>query len=255
LVGVHGWSDYQGAARQARVTLGEDTGAGGWPLAEVVRSAGQVIIDDLAARFGPLPAGRWNGRPERAIALPLTRLGQSAPYAILVAGISPHRSLDERYQRFFHATADQIMTVVARARAYEQERKRAEALAEIDQAKTAFFSNVSHEFRTPLTLMLAPLEDELSERDRPLPQARRERIETAHRNGLRLLKLVKVLLDFARLEAGRVPAQYEPTDLAALTVELSRNFRSGMEGGGLTLPVDCPPLPEPIYVDHEMWEK
>jgi signal transduction histidine kinase/DNA-binding response OmpR family regulator len=255
LVGANGWSDYQGPARPARVTLDEGTGAGSWPLAEVVRSAREVIIDDLAARFGALPVGRWNARPERAIALPLSRVGQSAPYAVLVAGISPHRTLDERYRRFLRATADQIMAVIACARAHEQERKRAEALAEIDRAKTAFFSNVSHEFRTPLTLMLGPLEDELSERDRLLPQARRERIEVAHRNGLRLLKLVNVLLDFARIEAGRVQAQYEPTDLAALTVELSSNFRSAMERGGLTLTVDCPPLPEPIYLDHEMWEK
>ena len=144
---------------------------------------------------------------------------------------------------------------MANARAYEEERKRAVALAEIDRAKTAFFSNVSHEFRTPLTLMLGPLEDELAERDQPLPPARRERLETAHRNSLRLLKLVNTLLDFSRIEAGRVQASYEPLDLAALTGELVSVFRSAVEKAGLSLTVDCPALPEPIYVDREMWEK
>jgi diguanylate cyclase (GGDEF)-like protein len=254
LVGTSGWSNYEGAAKAARAPLDDVSGTGTWPLTEVVKGASEMVIDDLAARFGPLPVGRWNARPERAIALPLSRVGHSAPYAVFVAGISPHRALDEHYQRFFRATADQIMAVVACARAYQEERGRAEALAEIDRAKTAFFSNVSHEFRTPLTLMLGPLEDELGERER-LPQARRERIEIAHRNGMRLLKLVNVLLDFARIEGGCVQAHFESTDLAALTAELASSFQSAVQRGGLKFSVECPPLPEPLYVDREMWEK
>jgi diguanylate cyclase (GGDEF)-like protein len=254
LLGASGWSSYQGAAKTSRIRLDEGTGAGTWPLAEVVRTARELTIDDLGMRFGSLPADRWSARPERAIAMPLSRVGQPTPYAVLVAGISRHRALDERYRRFFRATADQIMAVVASARAYEQERERAEALAELDRAKTTFFSNVSHEFRTPLTLMLGPLEDELGERER-LPQARRERIETAHRNGLRLLKLVNVLLDFARIEGGRAQAHFQATDLAALTAELASSFQSAVQRGGLTFTVECSPLPEPLYLDREMWEK
>ena len=104
---------------------------------------------------------------------------------------------------------------IGHARAYEEERQRAEALAEIDRAKTAFFSNVSHEFRTPLTLMVGPLEDVLADAATPLPPVHRERQEIAHRNALRLLRLVNTLLDFSRIEAGRIDASYEPTDLAA----------------------------------------
>lgn len=254
LVGVTGWSGYEGPAKASAVAVASDA-IGTWPLGDTVRSSREVIVDELTERFGPLPVGRWNARPERAIALPLSRIGQSTPFGVLVAGISPHRTLDERYRRFFRATADQIMAVIARARAYQEERERAQALAEIDRAKTAFFSNVSHEFRTPLTLLLGPLEDELGERGQPLPAARRERIETAHRNGLRLLRLVNALLDFARIEAGRMQAHFEPTDLAALTVDLASSFRSAMQRAGLALTIDCPPLPEPVYVDHQMWEK
>ena len=127
-------------------------------------------------------------------------------------------------------------------------------LAELDAAKTAFFSNISHEFRTPLTLMLGPLEEELAD-STPLLTPRRTRLEIAHRNSLRLLKLVNSLLDFARTEAGRTQALFQPTDLARLTAELASSFHSAVERGGLTLTIDCPPLPEPIYVDLEMWEK
>ena len=134
-------------------------------------------------------------------------------------------------------------------------RKRAEALAELDRAKTAFFSNVSHEFRTPLTLMLGPVEDVLADAGEPPPARHRAWLEVAHRNALRLQKLVNTLLDFSRIEAGRVRASYEPVDLATLTADLASNFRSACEKAGLELVVDCPPLSEPVYVDRDMWEK
>ncbi len=91
-----------------------------------------------------------------------------------------------------------------------------EALAEIDRAKTAFFSNVSHEFRTPLTLMLGPLEDALRHAAE-LPDDRLAELKVAHRNALRLLQLVNTLLDFSRVEAGRVQVNLAKTDLAVLT--------------------------------------
>ena len=114
-------------------------------------------------------------------------------------------------------------------------RRRVEALAELDRAKTAFFSNVSHEFRTPLTLLLGPLEDALADPAAPLAGAQRERAEVAHRNALRLLRLVNTLLDFTRLEAGRAEASFDPTDLSALTADLASGFRSAAERAGLRL--------------------
>ncbi|MBD2182449.1 response regulator [Planktothrix sp. FACHB-1375] len=160
------------------------------------------------------------------------------------------RNINERKQ----AEADRIQLIREQA-AREQESQRAESLAELDRAKTLFFTHVSHEFRTPLTLLLAPLQDALSDRAYPLASPQRERLELAHRNGLRLLKLVNTLLDFSRIEAGRMEAIYEPTDLAMFTTELASVFRSAIERAGLRLIVDCPPLPEPVYVDREMWEK
>jgi signal transduction histidine kinase len=124
---------------------------------------------------------------------------------------------------------------LARAHAYEQERQRAEALAEIDRVKTTFFSNVSHELRTPLTLMLGPLEEVLPEADERLGPERYEQLLTVRRNTLRLLKLVNTLLDFSRIEAGRVQAVYQPTDLATFTAEIASGFRSAMESAGLRL--------------------
>src|SRR6185436_7378975 len=125
--------------------------------------------------------------------------------------------------------------------------------AELDRAKTAFFSNVSHEFRTPLTLLLGPLEDALA--SGALAPEQRTGLGVAHRNSLRLLKLVNTLLDFSRIEAGRVDATFERTDVAGYTAELASVFRSAVERAGLTLAVRCAPIRTPVFVDREMWEK
>ena len=240
LVAVAGWEGYEGKD------------ASSWPLAEVARSAREMVVDDLEARIGPLPVGRWNARPDRALVLPLGRPGQQAPNAYLVAGVSPHRELDARYRQFFRATADQVASVVANAHAYEAERQRAEALAEVDRAKTAFFSNISHEFRTPLTLILGPVEDALAQKAKSLEGGG---LASVQRNALRLLRLVNSMLDFAGIEAGRLKLSFLPTDLAALTADVASSVRSVIERGGLKLNVDCSALPEPVYVDPFQWEK
>ncbi|HEX5715444.1 MAG TPA: ATP-binding protein, partial [Thermoanaerobaculia bacterium] len=234
-----------------------EPGGEGWPFDEVVRTSQICGVDDLASRFSEVPASPWEDPTRSALMLPLATPGQDRPTGVLVAGVSPRRALDESYRSFYQLAAGQIAAAIADARAYEEERRRAEALAELDRAKTTFFSNVSHEFRTPLTLLLGPLEDALDDLDdgASLVPVHRERVETAHRNALRLLKLVNTLLDFARIEAGRVQAVYEPTDLPAYTAELASVFRSAVERAGLRFAVDCPPLEISAYVDREMWEK
>lgn len=224
----------------------------GWPIARVARTACSEVVNDLGRRFGVLRGSPCPEPYQEAMILPIATTGQGKVCGVLIGVASPRRRLDDNYRDFFVQVAGQIATVIANARAYEEERRRAEQLAELDRAKTVFFSNVSHEFRTPLTLMLGPVEDALRETQ---DTQQRERLELVHRNALRLQKLVNTLLDFSRIEAGRIEAIYEPTDLARLTTELASVFRSAIERAGLRLVVDCPPLPEPVYVDREMWEK
>src|SRR5271163_1961110 len=188
-----------------------------WPLADAARSGHAQHVNDLEARFGHFSCGEYPESQKEALVLPLMPPGCKRPVGVLVAGISPRLELGETYRAFYDLLSAAVTTELANARAYEEERKRAEALAEIDRAKTAFFSNVSHEFRTPLTLMLGPIEDMVT--DPTLPEAARGRVELLRRNSLRLLKLVNSLLEFSRIEAGRVQATYLPTDLTGLTAD------------------------------------
>jgi signal transduction histidine kinase len=228
----------------------------GWPVAEAIRTQTMVTVEDLACRFPNVPPGPWADPPASAVVIPVKSNKTDQLAAVFVAGVSSRLRLNEPYCSFLQLATSQIATAIATARAYEEERRRAEALAEIDRAKTKFFSNVSHEFRTPLTLMLAPLEDVLNSASvASLSEVQRQQLRVAHRNGLRLLKLVNTLLDFSRIEAGRTQARYLPTDLAILTADFASGFRSVVERAGLFLEIDCEPLPATVYVDHEMWEK
>ncbi len=226
-----------------------------WPVREILTGKNSIVVEDLSVRFTAVPSGAWDTPPWRALLLPITSQGQDKPAGVIVAALNPFRPLNVTYAGFLDLVAGQIASSIANARAYSVEKERAEALAEIDRAKTAFFSNVSHEFRTPLTLMLGPLDDLLARSQTHLSPTAKEQLELVSRNGARLLRLVNTLLDFSRLEAGRVQAVYQATDLARFTAELASVFRSATDKAGLRLSVDCPDLGEPVYVDRDMWEK
>ncbi len=226
-----------------------------WPIERALASGGPIIIEGISNYFDcPLPPASWDTPPKDAVLTVLSKQGQDRPAGFIVSAINPFRRYQPAYAGFIDLLAGQIAASLDNARAYEEERRRAEALAEIDRAKTVFFSNVSHEFRTPLTLMLGPLEDLLDGAE-TVSKSARGQLKIVHRNSLRLLKLVNSLLDFSRIESGRAVANFQPIDLAALTRDLASNFRSACEQAGLHLVIDCPPLPREAYVDRDMWEK
>ncbi len=227
-----------------------------WPAHQILLHPATRLIESLSEqrKIAPLPTGAWKKQVDQAAIVPIRQQGQEQSAGFFVVGTNPYRRYDSAYSGFVDLLAGQIAAGLGNARAYEAERRRAEALAEIDLAKTTFFSNVSHELRTPLTLMLSPVEELLSQAKKYSPEER-ELLDLVHRNGLRLQKLVNTLLEFTRIEAGRVQADYEPVELGQFTEELASNFRSAMERAGLRFEIDCAPLREPVYVDREMWEK
>jgi PAS domain S-box-containing protein len=224
-----------------------------WPFAQVAANA-IVRVDNIAPKLRGLRCGPYPEPPDTAFLIPLTAPGSSMPLAIMVAGLSTRLPLNEMYQAFLAQLGVTLSAAIANVLAFEQERRRTEALAAIDAAKTEFFTNISHEFRTPLTLILGPVEDALMDASAGLAPSQRVRIEVARRNALRLLKLVNALLEFSRCEAGRTAIEYRPTNLAHFTRDLAANFESVCVRSGLKLVVDCPDLPEPAFIDRNAWE-
>src|SRR5262245_10585667 len=224
-----------------------------WPFHTALSE--DCLVVELGQRASALSIPGWPLPAQQATVLPVRLRGHSEAAAFLVLGIHPGRAFDDTYRHFVRRIAEQIAIGLASARAYEQERRRAVAVSGTDRAKCAVFSIVRDEFRAPLALMLGPLEEVLPEARERLSPERHEQLVTVRRNAVRLLKLVNTLLDFSRIEAGRVQAVYEPTDLSGVTAEIASVFRSAMENAGLQFTVECPPIAEPVYVDRDMWEK
>ncbi|WP_440135484.1 ATP-binding protein [Chitinophaga sancti] len=225
-----------------------------WKLPEAIYFNKTLVISNLIDGFGDLPSGAWARSPDHALVIPI-HAGQSKVSALLIVGLNPHRQLDEKYNSFFQLIADQLGSSLSNVYAYEDARKRADSLVEIDRAKTAFFNNISHEFRTPLTLMLGPLEELLGGDKSAFSTKQWADLETMQRNANRLLKLVNTLLDFSRIEAKKAQAQFFPVDLANVTIDLAGSFRSAIEHAGMQLEVDCQPFQDTVYIDRDMWEK
>ncbi|MGW5670990.1 ATP-binding protein, partial [Micromonospora sp. NPDC003776] len=245
---------YQADPDGLRLVAGDDAepppgAVASWPLADV--------LADGQLRVLPLDPADDPDRPgiAKVAVTPVPEPGGSAPTAVLVAGFNPRRPVDADYLSFIELLAGHIGTALAGARAYQEEHRRAEALAELDAAKSAFFANVSHELRTPLTLIAGPVRDALTDPAQPLPAELRRRLELVDRNAARLHRLVDSVLDFTRLEAGRLKPERVALDVGRFTRELAAAFAPAVERAGLTFEVDSPRLPRPAYLDQGMWEK
>ncbi len=137
----------------------------------------------------------------------------------------------------------------------ERERVAAEKLREIDRARSRFFQNVSHEFRTPLTLTLGPLDDLQAGLHGPLPAPIAEQVDLARRNAGRVLRLINQMLDLARLDAGRTPLRAHRLDLGAFVAGVAEPFRPQAARRRIRFEVDLSPAAPEVWGDPEPLEQ
>ncbi len=252
---VRGGALYRPADDDAATPLVR-TGACGPPcdeaLPEAVAAADHPVI--RAWSGGQTVAERHtctdDGEELLHVSLPVRIHGE--PGAVLVLSPHPLRPYDDDHERFAGLVADQVGQILAVATDRAREQSRLEALAALDAAKTAFLSNVSHEFRTPLTLLLGPLDDVLTGRTDGIDTVD---VQEMHASAHRLLRMVNGLLDVARIEADGLHASPEPTDLAELTRDLLQPFGSAAARAGVALETELDPGLGIVQVDPELWEK
>ncbi len=224
--------------------------AGNPVLQELLKTQQPVVINDLSQQ----PHMKGLDLPLRSpafalLVVPLLIDGKSIGSITLRQVYQPRRWQVAEVE-LAQALADQAAIAVQQAHLYQKSRSLADSLLKLDRQKTQFFQNISHEFRTPLTLMLGPLESAVAQQqDLPLEQA-----AIALRNSRRLLRLVNQLLDLQRLDAGRMQPSFRPCDLSAFVNQIVDAFRPYCEKKEIHLVTQlsyCPLL----YIDTEKFDK
>ncbi|MFW6264211.1 MAG: response regulator [Cyanobacteriota bacterium] len=219
-------------------------------LQQLIDTSKPVVIEDLETSQTMQGFDLPLRSPARALlVVPLMADGQIIG-SISLRQVSHPRSWQERDIELAQAVASQAAIAVQQSRLYQKTRQQAERLLELDRQKTEFFQNVSHEFRTPLTLMIGPLESAINQKeDLPYEQA-----AIALRNSRRLLRLVNQLLDLQRLDAGRMQANFRPCNMVEFVEQIVESFRPYCDKKGLTLKTKLTPCPS-IYLDVEKFDK
>lgn len=224
--------------------------AGNPVLQQLLITTQPVSIDDLEAN------PQLNGfdlplrTPARALlVVPLLADGKIIG-SITLRQLHQPRTWQETEINLAQAVASQASIAVQQSRLYQKTRQQAERLMELDRQKTEFFQNISHEFRTPLTLMIGPLESAANQ-SYGLPQ---DQAVIALRNSRRLLRLVNQLLDLQRLDAGRMQASFRPCNLVEFVQQIVEAFRPYCEKKGLTIITELVPCPA-VYLDAEKFDK
>ncbi|WP_405137130.1 SpoIIE family protein phosphatase [Nocardia sp. NBC_01388] len=189
------------------------------------------------------------------VALPLAATALERPRGVVVFGVSPDLLFDEAYRGFLNLAAGHLATAIADAEAQAAQVRRTAELAELDRAKTQFFTGVSHELRTPLALITGPAQDALTDGRFPLPAPQRDRVEIIRRNAGRLRRMVDTLLDFSRIEDGRLSCEPVAVEVDALTRGIAESFAPALERAGLGLVLDCPVNHRAVLIDPALWER
>ncbi|KAF8521410.1 hypothetical protein BU17DRAFT_87965 [Hysterangium stoloniferum] len=233
-----------------------------WPIAEALASRRPLLVPNLPHEVTEgLSRRSWGDLPRQAIIIPIwsfegtstTESALALPQAVLILGVNPRRPYDKDYEDWVDLVKTSLGVSLAAVLSWEAETQRAEQLAQLDAAKTSFFSNVSHELRTPLTLIMGPIQDALSTVQEPKIK---ETLKLASRNVSRLSRLVDSLMDFTRIEAGKLLGNFKPVQLGAFTADLSALFRTTIEKSHIEFTVDCDTTaPILCYVDPDLWEK
>ncbi|UYP19203.1 ATP-binding protein [Rhodococcus sp. Z13] len=224
-------------------------------LSRAAKGSEPMIVSGVAERCPDLldPARALGDHPvDQVLLSPLVVSGRDTPLGVLAVGLSPYRGFDDAYATFVELVSTKISGLLRDASVMDAERRRADALAALDAAKTRFLETISHEFRTPLTLLLGPLQELLDGDDLTVEQ--RRSLETVQRGALRLRRLVDALLEATRAEAYPVTVRPQPTDPGALTADCVELFDDAVQRAGLTLRcrVDDEAT-RPVRLDPQLW--
>lgn len=220
-------------------------------LQEILRTEEPVVIHDIVSDATDVRGFELSLKmPVRSLmVVPLLADGKCIGSITLRESGTARRWLSSEVE-LAKSVASQAAIAVQQSRLYQKTREQAERLLELDKQKTEFFQNISHEFRTPITLIQGPLDSVVSAGE----GLSYDQSVIALRNSRRLLRLVNQLLDLQRLDAGRMQPSFRPCDLVEFVTQIVDSFRPYCEKKGLRVNTDLVNCPT-VYLDIEKFDK
>ncbi|WWC87709.1 uncharacterized protein L201_002601 [Kwoniella dendrophila CBS 6074] len=223
-----------------------------WPILKALNTRQCVIVDDCSELIEGYSICQWDELPFAAIVIPICSDGSiEVPDGVIIMGLNVRRPFDAEYDGWVNGIRSQLVSTLANVKAAEAEQRMEEDNARMEKAKAAWFRGAAHDLRSPLTLIAGPLSDLMD--DNPTPK-QRTALVTAQRNIDRLMRLVNALMDFSRLEAGRMEGRFLPTDLGSFVTDLAALFRPAVERLGIQYTIDVEPCDHLVYVDPTLFE-
>ncbi|KAG8961506.1 hypothetical protein FRC03_005304 [Tulasnella sp. 419] len=224
-----------------------------WPYVSIFKSKKSLLFPVSPEYASQLEKRGWRDTVRECVVLPIYGEDEGVPAAVVIMAVNTRRPFDQGYRTWIEILRSSMSASLTAVQGREAEIKRAEALASLDKAKTTFFSSASHELRTPLTLIAGPIEEAIALTSE---NKVKDLLKMVTRNVARLTRLVDSLMQFSRIEAGRLEGKFRLLDVGALTADLAVLFRNTIEKGRIEYVIDCQKTRVPsTYIDVDFWEK
>ncbi|KAL1410450.1 hypothetical protein Q8F55_004461 [Vanrija albida] len=233
----------------ATVTLDAD---GWWPIAQALSTRQTIVVTDFAQLIQGFPMREWPEKSQHAVVIPLLNdTSDAVPSGVIVLGLNPRRRITDQYTNWIQALRHSLSATLMSVQSAEEEQARVREKAKLERAKTLLVQSAAHEFRTPLTLIAAPLDELLRSQLRP---AQRRLVKLADRNKRILQRLVDSLLDFSRIETGLISARFVRGDLGKFVHDIADIFKPTVQRAALAFVVEVEESPEPVAFDPTLIE-
>lgn len=233
----------------ATATLDTD---GWWPIAQALSTRQTVIVTDFASLIEGFPTREWPELPQRAVVIPLLNdASEAVPSGAIVLGLNARRRIDDEYTKWIQSLRHTLGTTLVSIQSAEEERAHQRERAKLEKAKMLLIQSAAHEFRLPLTLIAAPLEELLRSDLRP---EQRRNASLAYRHQRILHRLVDSLVDYSRIESGLLSARFVRGDLGKFVNEIVAVFRPTVERATLQFTVEVEESEEPVCFDPALLE-
>lgn len=223
-----------------------------WPLEEALYHGQCVVMNDCSRLVEGLPIRQWDYLPESAIVIPIcSDRSNPIPDAFLIAGLNLQCPLDTLYEDWIHVLRSNIGSSLASVKESERAEQRRLEEERMARAQTAWFQGAAHDLRSPLTLVAGPLDDVLRT---SLTLAQRQSLTLASQSVTRIQRLVDTLLDFSRIEAGKLTGHFVALDLGAFVAGITTLFAPAIQRKGIDFVVDIQPSETPVGIDPTLME-